>query len=120
MADDTRPRAFCALSNKGKRETRNCHPDRVPEGRLHEKVEGRPKDGMDNPRSRDKCQFLSGQNITAPPQFLPTDVAHQHHNSVVDGNPPGSVQRKTHEIVGTEMAEELAVESRRIKKSYRL
>jgi hypothetical protein len=75
---------------------------------------------MDNPRSPAEGQFLPGQHITAPPQFLPADVAHQHHDSVIDGNPPGPVQGNTHEIVWTEMAEELAVEPRRMKKSRRL
>src|SRR5258708_39186745 len=75
---------------------------------------------MDNPRSPAECQFLPGQHITAPPQFLPGDVAHQHHDRIVDGNPPASVQWDAHEVVWTKMAEELAAEPRRIEKSHRL
>src|SRR5258708_29412998 len=48
VADDTRPRTFCPLSDRRKCETCDCHPDRVPESRLHEKVESRPPDTMDN------------------------------------------------------------------------
>src|ERR1700686_1227358 len=120
MADDARPRAFCALGNKGKRDACDCHPDRVPESRLHEKGESYPTDPMDNPPSPAESQFLPGQHITPPPQFLPADVTHQHHDSIVDGNPPGTLQRDAHEIVGAEMAEELGVEPRRVEESYKI
>src|ERR1700674_2290066 len=75
---------------------------------------------MDNPPSPAEARFMPGQHITPPPQFLPADVAHQHHDSIVDGNPPGTLQRDAHEIVRTEMTEELGVEPRRVEESYRL
>src|ERR1700730_12072618 len=33
---NARPRAFCTLCNKRKRNTCNCHPDHVSQCRLHE------------------------------------------------------------------------------------
>src|SRR4030088_2941987 len=120
VADDARPRTFCPLSHKRKCETCDCHPDRVPESRLHEKVESLPAEAVHNPRSPAECQFLPGQHITAPPQFLPADVAHQHHDRVVHGDPPGPMQGEANEVVWAEMAEELAVERRGIEESYGL
>jgi hypothetical protein len=39
VADDARPCVSCALCNKGKRYTRDCHANGVPESRLHEQME---------------------------------------------------------------------------------
>src|ERR1700680_4395086 len=75
---------------------------------------------MHHPGPPAKCQLLSRQHITAPPQFFSSDVANQHHNSVVHRNPPGSLQRDPHEVPWTEMPEKLTVERRRLKESHRL
>src|ERR1700693_28673 len=75
---------------------------------------------MDDPCSPAKCQFLSRQYVTAPPQFFAADVTHEHYKCIVDENPPCSLQRDAHAVLWAEMAEELAVKPRRIKESYGL
>src|ERR1700704_4067470 len=72
---------------------------------------------MNDPCSPSERQFLAWQDIAAPPKLLPADIAHENQNGIVDEDPPGSLQRNTHEIFRTEAAEELVVERGRIEES---
>ena len=78
VADDARPCAPCALCNKGKRHTCDCHAYGVPESGLHEQMEDRPRNAMNNPCGPSERQLLAWQDIAAPPEFFPADIAHEH------------------------------------------
>src|SRR6266852_534077 len=72
---------------------------------------------MNNPCAPSERQLLAWQDIAAPPKLFPADIAHEHQNCIVDENPPSSLQRNAHEIFRAEVAEELAMERRRIEES---
>jgi len=72
---------------------------------------------MNNPCAPSERQLLAWQDIAAPPKLFPADIAHEYQNCIVEENPPGSVQRNAHEILGTEVVEELAVERGRVEES---
>src|ERR1700745_273846 len=72
---------------------------------------------MNSPCGRSERQFLAWQDIAAPPKLFPANIAHEHQNCIVDENPPGSMQRNTHEVRGAEAIEELAVEHGGVEES---
>ena len=78
VADYARPCASGALGNKGKRHTCDCHAKGIPESRLHEQMEYRPRDAMNNPCGPSERQLLAWQYIAAPPKLFPADIAHEH------------------------------------------
>src|ERR1700730_17533903 len=80
-------------------------------------MEDRPENPVDNPGGLTERELLARQHITSPPQFLPADVTHKHHNGVVHENPPSPLQRDAHEIVRTETIEKLVVERGSIEES---
>ena len=79
----------------------------------------RPEDAVVQPCNCPTGGFLARQQISSPPQFLASDIPKYEDPRVINGHPPLTPQRDTHEFHGVvQMRQKLLQSQRQRVKRY--